>query len=133
MFVYVSHFFLPIFPLMSSWLIMRLTLDHPIRVMAKWEFEVNHSESKSSLDSESQLTDNRCQTGLHSHACAYALLPHWHLRFVPASFLSTPSCICEGAQDRISLKMFPYACGVTGYSRQISHYRNEGEFNSVFE
>jgi len=51
----------------------------------------------------------------------------------PFQICSCFSSICEGAQDRSSLNTFPYACGATAYSAQISPFRNEGEFNSVLE
>lgn len=51
----------------------------------------------------------------------------------PFQICSCFSSICEGAQDRSSLNTFPYACGATAYSVQISPFRNEGEFNSVLE
>lgn len=51
----------------------------------------------------------------------------------PFQICSCFSSICEGAQDRSSLNTFPYACGATAYSGQISPFRNEGEFNSVLE
>lgn len=52
---------------------------------------------------------------------------------LPFQICSCFSSICEGAQDRSSLNTFPYACGATAYSVQISPFRNEGEFNSVLE
>lgn len=51
----------------------------------------------------------------------------------PSRFAPVFRLFCEGAQDRSSLNTFPYACGATAYSGQISPFRNEGEFNSVLE